>query len=229
MLSSGESRQNIRMVTNMRKKKNIGIGLLAGFLLWTWAVCVVDVQPIGPLGSRVGLARLNGFFHRLTGVHFWLYTLTDWLSLIPLGLVGCFGFWGLAQWIRRKSLARVDRSLLMLGGFYLAVLVCYGLFEVWTVNYRPVLIEGLLEGSYPSSTTMLSLCVMPTAWWQLRDHIRNPLLRRCTGWIVGAFTAFLVVGRVLSGVHWLSDIVGGMLLSGGLLGLYRARPVGKIR
>lgn len=213
----------------MRKKKNIGIGLLAGFLLWTWAVCVVDVQPIGPLGSAVGLARVNGAVRDLVGVRMGLYDLTDRLSLIPLGLVGCLGLWGLAQWIRRKSLAQVDRSLLMLGGFYLVVLVCYGLFEVWTVNYRPVLIDGLLEGSYPSSTTMLSLCVMPTAWWQLRERIRSSLLRRCTGWIVSAFTAFLVVGRVLSGVHWLSDIIGGMLLSGGLLGLYRARPVGEIR
>lgn len=220
MLSSGESRQNIRMVTNMRKKKKIGIGLLAGFLLWTWAVCVVDVQPIGPLGSAVGLARMNGAVRDLVGVRMGLYNLTDRLSLIPLGLVGCFGFWGLAQWIRRKSLARVDRSLLSLGGFYLAVLACYGLFEVWTVNYRPVLIDGLLEGSYPSSTTMLSLCVMPTAWWQLRDRIRTPLLRRGLGCLTACFTAFLVVGRVLSGVHWLSDIIGGMLLSGGLLGIY---------
>ena len=220
MLSSGESRQNIRMVTNMRKKKKIGIGLLAGFLLWTWAVCVVDVQPIGPLGSAVGLARVNGAVRDLVGVRMGLYNLTDRLSLIPLGLVGYLGLWGLAQWIRRKSLARVDRSLLMLGGFYLTVLACYGLFEVWTVNYRPVLIDGLLEGSYPSSTTVLSLCVMPTAWWQLRNHIHSPLLRRCIGWVVVAFTAFLVVGRVLSGVHWLSDIIGGMLLSGGLLGIY---------
>ena len=206
----------------MRKKKKIGIGLLAGFLLWTWAVCVVDVQPIGPMGSCVGLARLNGAFHSMTGVHFWLYTLTDWLSLIPLGLVGCLGLCGLSQWIRRRDLRRVDRSLLMLGGFYLAVLACYGLFEVWTVNYRPVLIEGLLEGSYPSSTTMLSLCVMPTAWIQLRERIRTPLLRRSLGCLTACFTAFLVVGRVLSGVHWLSDIIGGLLLSGGLLGIYRS-------
>ena len=153
-------------------------GLLAAFALWTAAVCLVDVQPIGPLGSEVGFAALNGWFHTLTGVHLWLYDLTDLLSVIPLGLVGCLGLWGLAQWIRRKSLARVDRSLLMLGGFYLAVLACYGLFEVWTVNYRPVLIEGLLEGSYPSSTTLLVLCVMSTAQMQLRRRLRQDPSRR---------------------------------------------------
>ena len=208
----------------MRNTTKFGLGMLTAFALWTWAVCVVDVQPIGPLGSAVGFARLNGFVHDLVGVRMGLYDLTDWLSVIPLGLVGCFGIWGLAQWIRRRHLGRVDRSLLMLGGFYLAVLAFYGLFEIWVINHRPVLIEGLLEGSYPSSTTMLSLCVMPTAWMQLRERIRTPLLRRCTGCVFSAFTAFLVVGRLLSGVHWFSDIVGGILLSGGLLGIYRALP-----
>lgn len=205
----------------MKSKTKFGLAMLAAFVLWTWAVCVVDVQPIGPLDSSVGFARLNGSVRDLVGVRMGLYDLTDRLSVIPLALVGCLGLWGLSQWIRRKSLARVDRSLLMLGGFYLAVLACYGLFEMWTVNYRPVLIDGLLEGSYPSSTTMLSLCVMPTAWIQLRDRISSPLLRRSLGWLTAGFTAFLVVGRVLSGVHWFSDIVGGMLLSGGLLGIYR--------
>lgn len=205
----------------MNNKTKFGLAMLAAFVLWTWAVCVVDVQPIGPLGSPVGFARLNGSVRDLVGVRMGLYDLTDRLSVIPLGLVGFLGLWGLVQWIRRKSLARVDRSLLMLGGFYLAVLACYGLFEMWTINYRPVLIDGLPEGSYPSSTTMLSLCVMPTAWIQLRDRISSPLLRRSLGWLTAGFTAFLVVGRVLSGVHWLSDIIGGMLLSGGLLGIYR--------
>ena len=211
----------------MKNTKNFGALLLAGFALWTWAVCVVDVQPIGPIGSLVGFARLNGFVHRLTGVHLWLYTLTDWLSLIPLGLVGCFGLWGLAQWIRRKDLRRVDRSLLILGGFYLAVLTAYAVFEVWAVNYRPILIEGRLEASYPSSTTVLALCVMPTAWLQISEHIHTRRLRRWAGILTAGFTAFLVVGRLLSGVHWFSDIVGGMLLSAGLLGIYRAFSSGE--
>ena len=207
----------------MRNKKMIlALGLLAAFALWTWAVCRVDVQAIGPLGARVGFARLNGFVHSLTGVHLWLYTLTDWLGLVPLAVAGAFGILGLAQWIRRRSLRRVDRSLLILGGFYLAVLGAYGLFEVWAVNHRPVLIEGLLEASYPSSTTMLALCVLPTARMQLGARLRDPLLRRRAGRLLTALTAFLVIGRLLSGVHWFSDIVGGILLSGGLTGMYRA-------
>ena len=104
----------------MERKTNrfaLPVGLLAAFALWTAAVCLVDVQSIGPLGSEVGFAALNGWFHSLTGVHLWLYDLTDLLSVIPLGLCAAFGILGLCQWVRRKKLRRVDRDLLLLGGF----------------------------------------------------------------------------------------------------------------
>ena len=196
--------------------------LLAGFFLWTWAVCTVDVRPIGPLGSAVGLSALNQWVHALTGVHLRWYLLTDWLSLIPLGLVAAFGVLGLAQWLRRKRLRQVDRDLLLLGGFYLTVMALFLLFEVLVINYRPILLEGVPEASYPSSTTMLVLCVMPTACLQLRARGQSAKLRHWGTGLMMAFTAFMVIARLLSGVHWLTDIVGGVLLSTGLVSLYQA-------
>ena len=196
--------------------------MLAAFVLWTAAVCVVDVRPIGPLGYGVGFAALNSFVHHLTGVHMGLYTLTDWLSILPLGLVLGFAGLGLAQWVRRRSLFRVDFSLFALGGFYALVMAAFLFFEVFVVNYRPVLIEGVLEASYPSSTTMLVLCVMPTAMMQLRERMKRGAFRKGVLMAMGAFTAFMVMGRLLSGVHWISDIVGGLLLSAGLVTLYSA-------
>ena len=210
----------------MKKEKSRGFGcpaaMLAAFGLWTAAVQCVGVQRIGPQGSAVGFAAMNRFVHELTGVHMPLYILTDWLSLVPVLFVLGFAVLGLGQWIRRKHLLKVDGDLLILGVFYLAVLGAYGLFEVLAVNYRPVLIDGVLEASYPSSTTMLVLCVMPTAIMQLRARIQNAALR---GWAVsgiGVFTAFMVIARLISGVHWLSDIIGGALLSAALVLLYRA-------
>lgn len=196
--------------------------MLAAFSLWTLAVRFVDVQSIGPQGSAVGLAGMNRFFHELTGVHLFLYTITDWSGLVPLGFVFGFGLLGLIQWIRRKHPAKVDHSILVLGGFYFLVLSVFLLFEVCVVNYRPVLIQGQLEGSYPSSTTMLVLCVMPTAATELRDRIRNKVFKGCVVSGIILFTLFMVLGRLISGVHWFSDIIGGILLSGGLVGLYRA-------
>ena len=209
----------------MERKTNrflLPVGLLAAFALWTASVCVVDVQPIGPLGSEVGFADLNGWFHNLTGVHLWLYDLTDLLSVIPLGLCAAFGILGLCQWVRRKKLRRVDRDLLLLGGFYLAVAAFFVAFECFPVNFRPVLIAGQLEASYPSSTTLLVLCVMSTAQMQLRRRIRHRGLLRLAAGVIWGLTALLVVGRIFSGVHWLTDIIGGGLLSACLVTLYGA-------
>ena len=194
--------------------------MLTAFGIWTAAVYLIDVQPIGPYHSNVGFSSLNSFFHTLTGVHMSLYALTDLLSLIPLGFAAGFGALGLAQWISRRSLQKVDRSILALGGFYIAVIAAFLLFECFVVTYRPILIEGTLEASYPSSTTLLVLSVMPTAALQMKHRIRDRRLRRCTAAAITMFTVLMVLGRLLSGAHWLTDIIGGILLSAGLVMLY---------
>ena len=206
----------------MKRKTGItvGIGLIIAFALWTALVCFVDVRAIGPLESKVGFATLNGHFHKLTGTSLWLYVVTDWLGLVPIAVAVGFGSFGLVQWIRRKGFFAVDRGILALGVFYIAVMAVYALFELVVINRRPVLINGYLEASYPSSTTMLVMTVMPTAAMQLREYIKNKTAMRLICLAIILFTAFMVVGRLISGVHWLSDIIGGMLISGGLVILY---------
>ncbi len=212
----------------MKKRKFcVALGLLGAFVLWTTAISLIDVQPVGPQASTVGFATLNGFVHSLTGTHMSLYTITDWLGLVPVAFGFGFAVLGLAQWIKRKSILKVDRSILILGGFYIVTLAVYLFFESYVVNYRPVLIEGYLEASYPSSTTLLVLCVMPTAMMQLRDRIKQPVLRKCVSIAIAAFTAFMVIGRLISGVHWLTDIIGGILLSAGLVMIYDSLIGGK--
>ena len=204
----------------IRKSFVASMCLLTAFVLWTVAICFVDVRAIGPQGSSVGFAGINGFVHNLTGVHWGLYYITDWLGLVPIGIAFFFAILGLAQWIKRKKLAKVDRSLLVLGGFYIAVMALYILFEMVVINYRPVLIGGYLEASYPSSTTLLVMCVMPTAMMQFNARIKNKLFRRCALLIIALFIVFMVIGRLVSGVHWLTDIIGGALISAGLVMMY---------
>lgn len=208
----------------MKKRNKISLfaaaALLLLFVLWTVSVSFIDVKPIGPMGSTVGFAALNAHIHNLTGVNMLLYTLTDWLGLVPFAFALGFAFLGLIQWIKRKSIFKVDKSILLLGAFYVAVAAVYALFEVLVINYRPVLINGVLEASYPSSTTMLALCVMPTAMMQLAHRIKSRVFRLCVETAIAAFIAFMVIGRFFSGVHWFTDIVGGALLSGFLVLIY---------
>ena len=198
------------------------ISLLISFIVWTILVGNVDVKPIGPNASTVGFATLNAAFHKLTGTNMTLYVITDWLGLVPIAVAFGFAVLGLVQWIKRKSILRVDRNILVLGIFYLCTMAIYVLFEYVVINYRPILINGYLEASYPSSTTMLVTCVIPTAIMQLRERIESRVWRRAVVLILASFTIFMVVGRLISGVHWLSDIVGGILVSAGLVCAYRS-------
>lgn len=209
------------------KKRNqrqmcVSLGLLILFVLWTAAVRLFDVRPIGPNGSSVGFAALNGAVRELTGVHMALYTVTDWLSLIPIFVAIGFAALGLWQLIRRKSVFKVDYNIIVLGGFYVLVMAVYLFFEAVVVNYRPVLIDGFLEASYPSSTTVLVMCVIPTAMMQLHQRIGNKTVRAVVLVALALFTVLMVLGRLMSGVHWVTDIIGGMLLSAGLVMLYDA-------
>ena len=207
---------------NGKKSLKIAVVLLGLFVLWTWLVQTVDVRSAGETATAVGFAALNARFHHLTGVHMALYTVTDWLGLIPVLVCGLFAAVGAAQLWKRKSLRRVDPDLLLLGGYYALVILCYLGFEAVPVNYRPVWIEGRLEASYPSSTTLLVLSVMPTLVLQTNRRVKRPLAKRAIAIASMVFSAAMVWGRLLSGVHWLTDILGSLLLSAGLFSLYRA-------
>ena len=209
------------MKKETKKSFYIAVSMLVAFMLWTVAICYVDVKPIGPQGSSVGFSVVNKFFHNLTGVNFMLYTITDWLGLVPVFIGFGFGVLGLTQWIKRKNILKVDYSIITLGVFYIAFIVAYLFFEKCVINYRPVLINGYLEASYPSSTTMLVMCVMPTAVMQFNSRIKNVVFKRCVTIVITVFIAFMVIGRLISGVHWLTDIIGGALLSTGLVMMYR--------
>ena len=212
-----------------KRRYGLGVGLLAAFVLWTALVRMVDVRPIGPEGSVVGFARLNEIIHRWTGVSMSLYNVTDYLSLVPAAVVFVSALRGLLQWIKRKSLRRVDGSILLLGGYYIVLMALYVLFEVVVINFRPVLINGELEASYPSSTTMLVMCVMPVGLLRAKAWIGSLWLKKALTGIVVGFVAFMVLCRLLSGVHWFSDIVGGALLSAGLVMIYNAASYDMLR
>ena len=208
------------MKYDWKKLMIAGAALLAGFVLWTVLILLVDVQPVGQNGTNIGFAAFNTWFHKITGVHMTLYTVTDWLGLVPILICVCFGVLGLIQLIRRKSLLKVDPDIILLGIYYILVIIGYLFFEMVPINYRPVLIDGHLEASYPSSTTLLVLSVMPTLKFQMDRRSENVNVRKITTAFVILFSAFMVIGRLVSGVHWATDIAGSVLLSAGLFLLY---------
>ena len=204
--------------------------LWAAFVLFTLLLTCVDAQSIGPQGTAVGFATGNGEVCQLLGVHLLWYHITDWLGVAAIAIAFGFAVVGLYQWVKRKSLRKVDRHILVLGGFYLLVIACYLFFEKMVINYRPILMDGNLEESYPSSHTMIVVSIMATASMAFRA-----LCPKKKGWClaVDIFAAVMiavtVMGRLIAGVHWLTDIVGGLLLSAALVATYWVVCWGKKR
>ena len=199
-----------------------GLLLTAGFAAWTYLVTHVDVRTVGINGTSVGFASFNIRFHQMTGVHMTLYTITDWLGLVPIGVCLFFAALGFRQLLHRKDLFKVDADILLLGLYYLLLIATYLLFEMYPINYRPVLVGGFMEASYPSSTTLLVTGVMPTLSYQADRRCKDAKIKKAVTCFVTAFTIGMVTGRLLSGVHWATDIAGSLFLGPGLFHLYRA-------
>jgi len=208
-------------------KKSLCLFILSAvsFLLFSaliCAVCFIDVGNIGPQDSSIGLASLNGAVRDLFGFNEGIYDVTELLGLISIATVAGFGVLGLIQLAKRKSLKLVDKDIYLLGYLYITVAMFYALFEIIVINHRPVILEGELEASFPSSHTLLSLCIMVSAAHQLYIRLPSKLWKGIGLSAAVAIATATTALRLVSGVHWFTDIIGGMLLSAGLLFAYFA-------
>ena len=210
------------MKENGKRLLLLGVIFVIVFAVWTLLIQVVDVQPVGQNGTNIGFATFNCWFHKMTGVHMTIYIITDWLGLVPLFVCLLFGWIGFCQLIKRRNLFKVDCDIIFLGIYYVIVIFGYLIFEMIPINYRPILIEGFMEASYPSSTTLLVLSVMPTLVLQVNCRLENEKVKNVIGILTILFSVFMVIGRLVSGVHWFTDIVGSLLLSIGLFLIYKA-------
>lgn len=198
----------------MKNKKNILICVLLVLLsiIYTLLVKYVDTSIIGPNGSVVGFSSLNSFVFNLTGNNMTLYKITEILGIIPILIALMYAVIGLIQVIDRKSL-KVDKELIALGILYIIVILIYVFFEKCIINYRPVIIDGVLEASYPSSHTLLSICICGSALLINKYLFNNEKIYKYINIISIISMVLIVLGRLLSGVHWASDIIGSIIIS----------------
>ena len=202
-----------------KKRKDIFVcgGLFAVAIIYTILVKYIDVQAIGPKDSLVGFATINKFIFNLTGVNMVWYSITDWLGFVPLIIAFIYAMIGLVQMIKRKNILKVDKEILGLGVFYIIVIGLYILFETYIINYRPTLMDGILEASYPSSHTLLSVCICGSSLMINKYLFKNKNFFKVENIISILSILVIVIGRFISGVHWFTDIIGAILISIALL------------
>lgn len=202
----------------MNKKRNIILSVVLTIIsiIYTYLVKTVDVANVGPNNSAIGFSRLNTFFRDLIGSNMTIYKITEILGLFVILIIGVYALIGLIQLIKRKSFFKVDREIYIIGVLYVLMAVVYIFFEKFIINYRPILIDGELEASYPSSHTILALCTCISSLIISRKYLKDNYLK-----ITDILTILLLlgvfVGRVKSGVHWISDILGGVIIASTLL------------
>lgn len=190
------------------------------FTVFTVLVMKFDVRMIGPEGSHVGFSTVNQFVFEKLGVNLLWYEITDWLGIVAILVAVAFGIMGLLQWIRRKSIFKVDEDILAMGVYYSVIVALYMIFEIYIVNYRPILLHGNLEASFPSSHTMIVLSILGVAIIQFQNRIKHCLAKKVLSYFAGGIMIITIVGRLISGVHWFTDIISGLLLAGALVMLY---------
>ena len=193
------------------------------FVIFSLWIRLFDVQPVGPEGSSIGFAGLNVAVHEFFGMHLFWYKLTQLLGVAAIAVAGVFAVVGFVQLIQRKRLLKVDKKILMLGVIYIIVILLYVLFEKVPFNYRPVVLDPAegLEPSYPSTHTMIILTIFGTAIGVIGDYIKNAklvLLLKIAALVIMAVT---IIGRLICGVHWFTDIAGGVIISLFFINLFK--------
>ena len=202
----------------------ISAGCFIGAVILIILLRVVDVAPIGPNNTCVGLSHLNKFVFNAFGVNMIWYAITDWLGIVAILTAFLFSITGFVQLLKRKSILKVDREILALGGLYLIVIGLYVLFEKAVVNNRPIIMPGSAqpEASFPSSHTLLVCIIMGSAVMLTGRYIKNKPLCVLLKIFCALTIGVTVIGRLISGVHWFTDILGGVMISAALLSLYSA-------
>ncbi len=184
------------------------------FVGFTLMVALVDVD-------QVGLSHLNQFVWQKLGRNVIWEHITDWLGYLVILLVLGIVAWQIVQAFRRKNLMRIDQNLLVFDVVCAILVAFYAFFEFVVINYRPELVDGVAKASYPSSHVMLFATIIPLLIWQVWHYFKTKPWRIVLTVLMILVAVLGVIGRLLSGVHWFTDILAGLIISGCMGCLYQ--------
>ncbi len=137
--------------------------------------------------------------------------ITDIILVAALAVFAVFAILGLYQWIKRKSLKKVDKPLLLSLIPLSLMAATFIIFEKFLVlNTRP---NGSGEPSFPSTHTMVVATIFLLTAIILPNYIKSKTARIIMDIVMLLFIILVSIGRVLANMHWVSDVVGGLIFA----------------
>ncbi len=208
----------------MKKKMMAAAILAAFFVLFIILVKTVDVAAIGPNDTKVGFSGINAAVSGAFGYNGFFYKLTQILGYLSIVIALVFAEEGIEQLIRRRSFKAIDGEIIVTGALYVLTAIVYLFFEIVKVNYRPVIMPGdaAPEASFPSSHTVLACVILIGAVIFCRRYLANKKLAKIFTVAFSVTAGVTVLGRILAGVHWFTDVIGGLIISAALIVAYAA-------
>lgn len=137
--------------------------------------------------------------------------ITDIILIASFAILAVFAILGLYQWISRKSLRKVDKPLLWMLLPLALMAITYFVFDkilIW--NTRP---NGSGEPSFPSTHTMVVATIFLCAAVILPYYIKSRTMRIIIDLLMLVLLVMVCVGRVAANMHWVSDVVGGLIFA----------------
>lgn len=137
--------------------------------------------------------------------------ITDIILASSLAVLAVFAILAFCQWIKRKSLAKIDPELLWLPLPLVLMAATYFIFDkLLILSTRP---NGSGESSFPSTHVMVVTTIFAIAAILIPKYVKSDLIRTFLYAAMLTLVATTCVGRVLADMHWIADVIGALVFS----------------
>lgn len=195
----------------MKKSTKTLIWGLSAVVL-TMAVGMIDVKVVSGTGAEVGFATLNQAIWDFFGVNETWDGMTDILMWIMVITAVVAGGWGLMRWAKdEKDSARIGKGVVGFAGAGALMVAVHWFFDnIWVVNYRPVLVDGMKAVSFPSAHTLVAVVLGISTAMMLCQLVKNRTARVVINTLLPTLMVWIMVGRIMAGAHWVTDVAGSL-------------------
>ena len=139
--------------------------------------------------------------------------ITNIILILSLIALGAFAVLGLVQWIKRKSLKKVDKQLRWFPlplALMAATYVVFDKFLPKFFDFMPTRPNGSGEPSFPSTHVMIVATIFFITTIILPKYIKNKVVRIILELLMVIGLALTCTGRVMANMHTPIDVLGGI-------------------